>query len=126
MGNWISQTFYFKNAKNFEEVIDIMVSLGEVITFDNISPWEEKPNGIVSCFRRTKNTIPYKLYLKETKKYPHIKIRIHFSEMMLDMAGVMEIQNGEGSVIHGKMDRQGEKITNPYKNHRFNGTEEKL
>jgi hypothetical protein len=127
MGNWISQEFHFKNGTT-EEINGITSYLESKHFFDREFELEkENRYGIIKTFNRTKNYIPEWLYVEASKKYPNIKMRIHFIEPMLQMCGVFQISNGIGYAVEGEPKVIGEwKFENQFRHHQFDGSEERL
>lgn len=124
MGNWISQQFTLtgdqKQIEKFHKKISKFYWEHPLILTQHKDYFE--------THGRTKNTIFWEEFLEISKKCPDIKIRIVYDEIGLQICGVIEIQNGTGLVVHGRLEPTKEPwvFRNQYKNHIFDGTEDTL
>lgn len=121
MANWIDTeveitSVQFKGIEIIEEMKKILNTYDDIEIIENTGLY-------IKVNFRTKNGVPMKLYFDLTEKYEDTTIRITFSEMMWDLAGVAEFRNGKGLIDMGQPDRDPDNpysITNPYRNTQFN------
>jgi hypothetical protein len=127
MGNWIDTeieitSVQFKGIEILEKIKNILSLEDEIKVLEN--------NGLyVKGYFATKNGVPMKLYFDLTEQYEDTTIRITFSEMMLDLAGVAEFINGRGLINMGEPVRDKDNpysITNPFRKTQFNFDQEEL
>jgi hypothetical protein len=127
MANWIDTEVeitspQFKGIEIVKEMKEILNTYNDIEIIENTGLYTK-------VYFRTKHGVPMKLYFDLTEKYEDTTIRITFSEMMLDLAGVAEFRNGRGLIDIGEPDRDGDNpylITNPYRNTQFNFDQEEI